>query len=471
MYLLDGTPLNDFTNGPAGSAAGTALGTETIREFRVEANAYGAEFGRNSGGQIHAVTKSGTNERHGSALPLPPQRRARRPQLLRHRREARLHPLPVRRDLRRADPQGPHVLLRRRRGAARAARPHRQHRRARRQRAPGHPARRGRRAHRPRDCARTSPPTPSPTAPTSAAGSPSTTSSSTRSSTSSSCNVRLDQNVGAQDQLFVRYTYDDADQFLPTDFPQFPRTFLSTNQFATGEYRHVSSPTTLHTLRARLEQHAHRAGRGVEPRVPAPRLRPRPRLHGRHRHRRDPRPLRPPDHGEPPPRPGHLRRGVRAHPHPRPPPAEGGGAGRALRGRHGEPDLQPRHPHLRQPRGLPAQPLAALRGAHAGGDLRPPVALHAPRRLRAGRDPHRPQPERERGPPLRVRDHAGGPRRARLEPHQPDRPRAHRRPAVPEPDRQPLAAGRASRGTPPATGARPCAAATASTTTPTTTRT
>ena len=66
VYLLDGTPLNDFTNGPAGSAAGTALGTETIREFRVEANAYGAEFGRNSGGQIHAVTKSGTNQRHGS---------------------------------------------------------------------------------------------------------------------------------------------------------------------------------------------------------------------------------------------------------------------------------------------------------------------------------------------------------------------------------------------------------------------
>ena len=49
-YMLDGTLLNDFTNGPAGSAAGTSLGTETIREFRVEANAYGAEFGRNSGG-------------------------------------------------------------------------------------------------------------------------------------------------------------------------------------------------------------------------------------------------------------------------------------------------------------------------------------------------------------------------------------------------------------------------------------
>jgi hypothetical protein len=61
VYLLDGTPQNDFTNGPAGSAASTVLGVEAIREFRVEANSYGAEFGRNAGGQINAVSKSGTN--------------------------------------------------------------------------------------------------------------------------------------------------------------------------------------------------------------------------------------------------------------------------------------------------------------------------------------------------------------------------------------------------------------------------
>ncbi|MGH9883115.1 MAG: carboxypeptidase regulatory-like domain-containing protein, partial [Pyrinomonadaceae bacterium] len=66
VYLLDGTPQNDFTNGPAGSAAGTVLGVETIREFRVEANTYGAEFGRNYGGQINAISKSGTNQFHGS---------------------------------------------------------------------------------------------------------------------------------------------------------------------------------------------------------------------------------------------------------------------------------------------------------------------------------------------------------------------------------------------------------------------
>ena len=66
VYLLDGTLQNDFTNGPAGGAAGTALGTETVREFRVESNAYSAEFGRNSGGQINVLTKSGANSVDGS---------------------------------------------------------------------------------------------------------------------------------------------------------------------------------------------------------------------------------------------------------------------------------------------------------------------------------------------------------------------------------------------------------------------
>jgi len=62
--------------------------------------------------------------------------------------------------------------------------------------------------------------------------------------------ARLDHRLGQADQLFVRYTFDKAEQELPTDFPQFPRTFVSKNQFVTAEYRHVASQRSLHTLRA-----------------------------------------------------------------------------------------------------------------------------------------------------------------------------------------------------------------------------
>ncbi len=43
---------------------------ESIKEFQVVAAGYSAEFGRSSGGVVTAVTKSGTNEYHGSAFYL-----------------------------------------------------------------------------------------------------------------------------------------------------------------------------------------------------------------------------------------------------------------------------------------------------------------------------------------------------------------------------------------------------------------
>ena len=51
---------------PPEASPGALLGVETIREFQVITNAYGAEYGRFTGGVISAVTKSGTNEFHGS---------------------------------------------------------------------------------------------------------------------------------------------------------------------------------------------------------------------------------------------------------------------------------------------------------------------------------------------------------------------------------------------------------------------
>lgn len=66
-FLLDGADINDVS-GSSGSAGGTMTGVETVREFRVITNAYDAEYGRHTGAVISAVTKSGTNDIHGSVF-------------------------------------------------------------------------------------------------------------------------------------------------------------------------------------------------------------------------------------------------------------------------------------------------------------------------------------------------------------------------------------------------------------------
>jgi carboxypeptidase family protein/TonB-dependent receptor-like protein len=66
LFLLDGTVVNDHTTQGFGSATGASLGVEGILEFRVLTHNYSAEYGRVSGGVVSAVTRSGTNELHGS---------------------------------------------------------------------------------------------------------------------------------------------------------------------------------------------------------------------------------------------------------------------------------------------------------------------------------------------------------------------------------------------------------------------
>ena len=75
---------------------------------------------------------------------------------------------------------------------------------------------------------------------------------------------RVDYNLDSWNQFFGRYTLDDTSQFLPTDYPQFPREFFSRNQFFTAEHRHVFSDRTLNTARARIQPHPHRAERRGE---------------------------------------------------------------------------------------------------------------------------------------------------------------------------------------------------------------
>ena len=65
MYLLDGVNNGDFT-GNAQSATTGYAGAETVKEFQVITNNYSAEYQSKPGAIVSAVTKSGTNEFHGS---------------------------------------------------------------------------------------------------------------------------------------------------------------------------------------------------------------------------------------------------------------------------------------------------------------------------------------------------------------------------------------------------------------------
>jgi len=63
---LDGISVNDYSNGPPGSALGVNLGVDAVEQFSVLTSNYPAQHGRSSGGIIGASTRSGTNEIHGS---------------------------------------------------------------------------------------------------------------------------------------------------------------------------------------------------------------------------------------------------------------------------------------------------------------------------------------------------------------------------------------------------------------------
>jgi outer membrane receptor protein involved in Fe transport len=65
-YRLDGISMNDYANGAPGSVLGGNLGVDAIQEFSVLTTNYSAEYGKTSGGVVNAITRSGTNQFHGS---------------------------------------------------------------------------------------------------------------------------------------------------------------------------------------------------------------------------------------------------------------------------------------------------------------------------------------------------------------------------------------------------------------------
>jgi hypothetical protein len=65
-FRIDGVYINDTANTAPASAAGGLLGIEGVSELRVVSSPFSAEYGRAAGGTITAVSKSGSNQLHGS---------------------------------------------------------------------------------------------------------------------------------------------------------------------------------------------------------------------------------------------------------------------------------------------------------------------------------------------------------------------------------------------------------------------
>ena len=65
-FLLDGTSIMDSQNRPPRSAAGVQLGSDAVLQVQIFSANYGAEYGRNNGGVMNSISRSGSDEFHGT---------------------------------------------------------------------------------------------------------------------------------------------------------------------------------------------------------------------------------------------------------------------------------------------------------------------------------------------------------------------------------------------------------------------
>jgi hypothetical protein len=67
LYRLDGIQINDYANNAPSGVGGGTTGVDAIQEFTVLTGNAPAQYGRSSGGIFNAITRSGTNQIHGTA--------------------------------------------------------------------------------------------------------------------------------------------------------------------------------------------------------------------------------------------------------------------------------------------------------------------------------------------------------------------------------------------------------------------
>jgi hypothetical protein len=70
LFLLNGVEYTGAAenNMTPGGTSGELLGVDAVREFNVQRDTYGAEFGKKPGGQVVILTQSGSNQWHGAAF-------------------------------------------------------------------------------------------------------------------------------------------------------------------------------------------------------------------------------------------------------------------------------------------------------------------------------------------------------------------------------------------------------------------
>jgi YD repeat-containing protein len=245
-YLLDGANMRGYAGTATVSAAETTLGVETIQEFRVVTNAYSADYGRSMGGVISLVTKSGTNSVHGSGFEFF------RDSALDARNffDRGTEPPPFKRHQFGASAGGP---LQKNRlfffgGVERL------------QEDLGVTTT----TFVPNDAARSGA-----FAPIGAAAAPYLnlfprangpdvgvgtgigvfSYELNQPTRENFYQGRMDYTVTDQDTIFVRYTYDGADQRVTAGFPDYSTNSVSRNQFLTAEYKRILTPALLNTAR------------------------------------------------------------------------------------------------------------------------------------------------------------------------------------------------------------------------------
>lgn len=67
-YYFDGLYINNQSGYAPAGVTGGQLGIDAVREFRVLVNSYTAEYGRSGAGAVEMVSRSGTNNFHGSVF-------------------------------------------------------------------------------------------------------------------------------------------------------------------------------------------------------------------------------------------------------------------------------------------------------------------------------------------------------------------------------------------------------------------